>query len=313
MLLCWTIFPVSAQEVTEELLPTHLRWNIQSFRNQIIITKKPQVVILQTLDINFFNKMALSIGNIETQKDYFKKVTFSKEGYPKNPASIKIELANKGVELFTYHKHKNQILDFWINEDFIKSRRASVEKNKQSKKIFKTVVKKVKKKIVKKGKDLRTLRNSFKKTRPKGTKKYISKKYRDFRYGAAFIWDYDPVLPVLKDDLNLRRKTPEYFYSIKDRKFTKDDKEAHMQLSINLYRKSKWGLMTKSITLYEKKYGIDKNQETNYYLKANALIKKSNIVLIFFRYLFLSCKSKTNKSNFCLISCLRKRGPIDSS
>ncbi len=276
--LSLSIFCSYAQEVSEEKLSTHLRWKIGSFRNQVIVNKKENEVVLETLDINFFNKMALSIGNIETSKEYFKEIKFSKDGYPKVPAKIKIQLASKGVELFTYHKDKNQILDFWINEDFVKSQRASIGKGSdqpQKKRVIYKTESKKKAKKVEKAKKLADLRLKQKDSRPVGTEKQIDSNYRDFRYGAAFIWDYDPVLPVLKEDINLSRKTPEYFYEVKDRENTNDDKEAHMQLTINLYKKEKWGLMTKSISLYEQKYGQDSNVETNNYLKANALIKKN--------------------------------------
>ena len=48
-----------------------------------------------------------------------------------------------------------------------------------------------------------------------------------------------------------------------------------MQLSVNLFKKEKWGLLAKSINLYEQKYGVDSNHESNEYLKANALLRKN--------------------------------------
>ena len=36
--------------------------------------------------------------------------------------------------------------------------------------------------------------------------------YRDYRYGSAFIWNYEVFSPELKSVINLERKTPEYFF-----------------------------------------------------------------------------------------------------
>ena len=53
----------------------------------------------------------------------------------------------------------------------------------------------------------------------KKIKKEISldKSYRDFRYGAPFVWDYSPMIPIPEKIINIERKTPDYFYKIKDR------------------------------------------------------------------------------------------------
>ena len=114
--------------------------------------------------------------------------------------------------------------------------------------------------------------------RPKQEKKYIStlngdKEFRDFRYGASLIWNYAPLIPELKSSMDISKKTPEYLYPIENREYQKDDKEAHMQIAINMFNRKKWGLMYKSIKLYEKKYGIDSNNDLNEYLKANAVLK----------------------------------------
>ena len=97
--------------------------------------------------------------------------------------------------------------------------------------------------------------------------------YRDFRYGAAFYWDYKPLEIPFQSIVDLRSKTPEFFYAIEDRDYKKSDKEAHLQLSINMYRKRKWGLMYNSIKLYREKYGENDNVEINEYLKANAILR----------------------------------------
>lgn len=101
------------------------------------------------------------------------------------------------------------------------------------------------------------------------------KPYRDFRYGATFIWDYDPIAPAYKEVVNLKTKIPEVFYPIANRDFKKSEKEAHLQLTINLYRKRKWGLMYKSIKLFQEKYGQMTEWELTEFLKANAILREN--------------------------------------
>lgn len=101
------------------------------------------------------------------------------------------------------------------------------------------------------------------------------KAYKDFRYGATFFWDYDPVVPALKDAVNLEAKTPEVFFPILNRKFEKNEREAHLQLTINLYKKKNFGLMNKSITLFQQKYGEKAEWELLEYIKVNALLREN--------------------------------------
>jgi TolA-binding protein/predicted HTH domain antitoxin len=101
------------------------------------------------------------------------------------------------------------------------------------------------------------------------------KPYRDFRYGATFIWDYDPIAPAPKTIVNLKTKIPEIFFPIANRQFKKSEKEAHLQLTINLYRKKKWGLMNKSIKLFQQKYGMNTEWELIEFIKANAILREN--------------------------------------
>ncbi len=101
------------------------------------------------------------------------------------------------------------------------------------------------------------------------------KPYRDFRYGATFIWDYDPIAPAYKQLVNLKTKIPEIFYPIANRQFKKNDQEAHLQLTINLYRQKKWGLMYKSMKLFEQKYGSKTEWELVEFIKANAILREN--------------------------------------
>ena len=106
-------------------------------------------------------------------------------------------------------------------------------------------------------------------------KKKKDRTYKDYRYGLTYVWDYYPLFPTFKKFVNIKRKTPMHFYKLKDRLYEKSEQEAHMQLTINLFRKDKWGLMNKSIELYNKKYGRDNNEVLNELLRVTALIKNS--------------------------------------
>ena len=142
------------------------------------------------------------------------------------------------------------MLDFWINKDRVVTKKAAVVKN----------VKPEKSKISKK---LSTIKKANKQVLPSKNKastqglvsdsafdiidpeKILESKVnltsRDFRYGAAFIWDYRPLLAPLEKDVNLRVKSPDYLYEIKDRDFESNPKEAHLQLSIKFFRQKKMG------------------------------------------------------------------------
>ena len=79
--------------------------------------------------------------------------------------------------------------------------------------------------------------------------------------------------PTYKELIDVSNKTADFFYKIKDRDYSKNDKEAHLQLTINLYRKKKYGLMNRSIKLFENKYGVGEFVEFHNFIKANAILK----------------------------------------
>lgn len=264
---------------TEQKLKTHLRWNIDLAKEQVLIKKDGLKITIQTLHIDLFNKIVEDISKYELNTEYFKSVTYSVKDYPNKPAVINITLKDQSIELFSFYKSEDRryVLDYWINKDYITKQAAALKKLNESRKtlpkpIIKTkqdtVVKK-KKIFSKKQPVLRVLDPSEKRRR------LVNKKYRDFRYGGSFVWDYKALIPPIEKDIELSSKTPDFLFPILDRDYKKDEKEAHMQLTIGLYKKKKWGLMTKSIKLYNKKYGKDSNLVANEYIKANALLKKN--------------------------------------
>lgn len=272
-----------ANSFNQEAFKTHLRWNIFAPRDQVFITKKDQTLTIETLNLQLFEKLANDFGKINADQVYVTSIRYSQENFPAKPATITVSLKDQSIELFSFYRDvdRKYILDFWINKDLVTERNAALSKPLPLP-APETVKKAEIKKVVappSENKVLEARTNS--KILPvveasKPITKDISKNnpdYRDFRYGASFIWDYQPMIPSLEKDVNLASKIPESLFPIKDREFLNDEKEAHLQLSINFYRKEKFGLMNKSIDLYKKKYGADKNDVWNDYLKANALLR----------------------------------------
>ena len=83
--------------------------------------------------------------------------------------------------------------------------------------------------------------------------------------------------PEVSLGFNFKRKTPDQLTKIEDRAVEKNDEEAHLQLTLNLFKSMKWGLMYKSIDLFNQKYPQSKNNDFNEFLKLNSLIKERYI------------------------------------
>ncbi len=273
---------VFAAVLTQTNQKTHLRWEIQSAQNQIKVSKDGNTVTIQSLDPDFFESFAGDVATVKLNKTYHSNYKFVEPKVSGEPYKLEISLKNQAVELFSFYqsKSKGYILDFWLNEDIVSTKEASAIPSRQSIKVapITPLNKKKPRKTnkveevfgVKKGKNFGVIKP---KSISKGNK---SKQYRDFRYGAAFIWDYEPLIPPLGEDINLARKTPDYLYKVKDRKYLDDKKESHMQLTINFYNKKQWGLMTRSINLYEEKYGRkDSNRYINDFMKAVSMLRNS--------------------------------------
>ncbi len=268
-----------AETFYQESYSTHLRWNLQLPKEQVLIKKENDKILIQTLNIELFNKLTDDMAKLKIEKSYFSNIKYNRDNYPQEPATIALTLKNSNVEMFNFYqmKEKKYVLDFWINDDVkfdAPSKNIVAKKLTPQKAKIKKAIKKSSPKVIKS-------LNEELKNNPKPLdsilveKRPLDEKYRDFRYGASFIWDYDPLKPSLEKDINLQSKIPAAFYPIKDRDYEKDEKEAHMQLTINMFKKEKWGLLNKSISLYETKFGKDSNFEMNEFLKANSLLKKN--------------------------------------
>lgn len=283
-LLLMTLFVASgfsaasavADIFNQETFKTHLRWNLVVPRDQFYINKKEGLLQLETVNLELFETLSGEIAKLAPQGQYVESISYSKDNFPARPATISVKLKDPSVELFSFYRDadKKYILDFWINSDLVADRPATFQKP-LALPVTQEPVMKVKKETSKN--DLLTRKSpilsTVEVTQEKVNEKLPNPGFRDFRYGASFIWDYQPMIPQLEKDINLASKIPDSLYPIQDRVQLDDPKEAHMQLTINFYREEKWGLMNKSVTLYEKKYGRDSNTVMNEFLKANALLK----------------------------------------
>lgn len=268
---------VLADIIDQETFKTHLRWNLLVPRDQFYIVKRDQTLYIETVNLQMFETLAGDLVKLKTNGQYIESINYSKDNFPAKPATISVKLKDPSVELFSFYRDadKKYILDFWINADLVS------EKNAGFKKPLPVPVEEkapLAKKAIAPPKNALLNRKSailpvVEVTKAAIEEKVANPEYRDFRYGASFIWDYAPMIPQLEKDINLASKIPDSLFPVQDRTNLDDAKEAHMQLTINFYREEKWGLMNKSITLYEKKYGRDTNHVFNEYLKANALLR----------------------------------------
>ncbi|MFN8369464.1 MAG: tetratricopeptide repeat protein [Bacteriovoracaceae bacterium] len=257
---------VAAQVMSEKEFNTYLRWNLSIEKNQVVISKKnPGEINLETLNIDLFNKLVDQLKLYKLPNKYISSFEFDQNGFPQVPAQIKIKLVNQNIEMFSFYKDGDAklVLDFWTDDAL-----NLAETPKKETPVVKVEEKEPPKKVTPKP------------VEPKSEIKVVDvkKDFRDFRYGGVFFWNYSGLLPKIEELVSLKDKTPIFFYPIKDREYKKGEKEAHQQLTINLFRKEKFGLMNKSIEIYHQKYGANDDEvEVMFeYLKVNALLK-SNI------------------------------------
>ncbi len=264
LLLCITCNAAFAQMFSTESTSDYYRLKFFTDNGLLKVSKINNIIYLKTLNNDIYSKLSKELGSLDKNEKVVKvEKIMPREG--NNVFQINIHL-NKDVEVFSFYKEREKahFIDLW--EDKVETKSSAVATSIQTpkKRTLKTVPKTVK-------------RSKVVSIKPKKSVQKVVKpeSHRDYRYGAPFIWNYEPSVPRLERLVDLRRKTPEFFFPVADRDFEKDDKEAHMQLSINFYKKAKYGLMYKSIKLYTQKYGEDTNFTFNEYLKANALLRES--------------------------------------
>ena len=258
---------------------THLRWNLFAGKEQIVISKRGDKLAIKTLNPVLFKSLKKEVTQAIADDRYIKKVRFVEPGV-NNVSTVEVDLFSSEVEVFSFYRERDKkyVIDFWSDEKKLvvpvgpihKRSMASTKEVIEEKLAKEALVKEAK--VFKHSKTIGSIKKKKKILKPKISKK---NKWRDFRYGAAFVWDYLALSPELDKRVNLSRKTPEHFYPIKDRKFKKNEKEAHLQLCINLYKKKEWGLMAKSIELFQRKYGAENEFDLLEYLKANAIVREN--------------------------------------
>lgn len=280
-------FSLKAGIVSLERAKTHLRLNIETTKDFLSVDKKGDEILLRTLNPDVFKNLSDQISSLSFDKKYIEEVTIENSN-SNNVSSIHLHLANREVELFSFYRDRESkyVLDFWVEEDRpFSSDKISSKKAPQK---FQSVtplaesdiqqdevsVKDAKVTPIKKVRNKKQVKQS--KSKAKTSHKTSQKEsIRDFRYGSPFVWDYKPLAPNPPSVINLTRKTAEYFFPIKDRPVEESEEEAHLQLSINMYKDKKWGLMYKSIQLFDKKYPGSKLKYMNEYLKANAILREN--------------------------------------
>lgn len=296
--------------VDQEKASTYLRWNFFTGRDQLQFNKKGNKVVIKTLNNELFKNLKDELASLKIDQSYIKGISYKdtdNDANTGNAMAIEVELQNDNVEMFSFYRERERkyVVDFWMDGDTVTLNKAAVKKpgpeNEQIDEppiavkptppaVAKTPKLKTKKSLapgenlalqVKEDKILSNFIVDPNKVVVKSEKEILAneteskKPYRDFRYGATFIWDYDPIAPVYKEVVNLKIKIPEIFYPIANRSFKKSEQEAHLQLTINLYRKRKWGLMYKSIKLFQQKYGMNTEWELVEFIKANAILREN--------------------------------------
>lgn len=255
----------SAQVFNSENGKTHLRWNLFTNKEQVVIAKRGDKLTLKTLNPDIFNKIKGEFEGFARDERYIKDTRFVAPQENNNVSTIEITLSSPEVEVFSFYRDRDKkyVIDFWMDVDKLQAVTKLPDAPETAAEPAPSVLP----------------REKATKPAPKkvvaAAKKAVESPWRDFRYGASFIWDYSPLSPQFQAGLDIARKTPEYFYPIKDREFNKGEKEAHLQLCINLYRKKEWGLMAKSIELFQRKYGAENELDLLEYLKANAMIREN--------------------------------------
>ena len=258
MLLLSSVAALSSYAIQEKQ-KSYLRWKFSATKNHLAVNREGDRLRLEVSDENLFTHIKKEIQGFARDGQYMESIEFDSSGKENGIFSIQVRL-KENVELFSFYRdrEKKHVIDFWKEIEEVSVKKPLVKASAPPVKKEKPVVQKI-----------AVAPSSKKKSEGAGKKA----EYRDFRYGAAFYWNYAPLEVHFEKLVDLRSKTPEFFYPIQDRDYRKSDKEAHLQLSVNMYRKRKWGLMYNSIKLYKEKYGESDNFEINEYLKANAIIR----------------------------------------
>lgn len=241
------------------------RVKIAAEKGLVKISRKSDHVSIRTLDVSLGKLLKDEFDKFPVEKKFISEVKTSNNTI-ENFTEVIIKLSDINIEAYNFYRDMENayVIDFW-NDNINESLRPQKKKTEKPVEVSSQPKAKKKKSLAKKEKK----QEVAVKARPEPPER----SHLDFRYGAAFIWDYEPLLPELQTTVTLDTKTPEYFYQVKDRDIDKSEAEAHLQLVINLYRDQKYGLMYKAIKLLREKHGQKIGADITDFMQANALLK----------------------------------------
>ena len=107
--------PALADIFNQETLKTHLRWNLMVPRDQFFINKKEGVLIFETVNLEMFHVLAGELAKINADGQYIESISYSKENFPANLATIVVKLKDPSVELFSFFIGMLTKIIFWIS------------------------------------------------------------------------------------------------------------------------------------------------------------------------------------------------------
>src|SRR5690606_29182462 len=105
-------------------------WNLFGPKSQFEITKRGDALYIETHNQNIFKSLKEEIQGMKMDSIYISNVEILDAEYPVKPFSIKLNLKDPSVELFSFYRdnEKKYILDFWINKDLVVPTKTSVSK-----------------------------------------------------------------------------------------------------------------------------------------------------------------------------------------
>lgn len=272
IILLLNVSSATAIEFNQEKNSKYLRWLLKTSKDQIIVTKNENWVLLETFEMKVFEKLKSTLEVVDLDGNYFKSLKFTNDYFPERPAQIQIFLKDASVELFKFYRPEDQqlVLDFWINPEV----KVTSTENTQDSVVEK--VEPIKKETVVEKKEIifNPQASIDKVTSWNSSKSESQNAYRDFRYGATIIWPYKGIIPLNDVDIQLNAKTPDYYLSIKTPNTVKDERESILQLVTNFYKKEKYGLMKKTMDLFLQKFTPTESESIFFsYVEANTLYK----------------------------------------
>ncbi len=264
-------------DFNQEKNSKYLRWMLKTNKDQIIVTKNDNWVLLETFELKIFEQLKSTLENKTLDESYFKALKFTKEYFPERPAQIQIFLKDNSIELFKFYQTEDQklVLDFWINPDVKVTQtenpnREKIDENKLAEKIQENIVpKEVEKKFDPQA-------SIDKVSSWSSTTQDAKNSYRDYRYGATIIWPYKAIIPDSTVDIQLASKSPEFYLPIKTPNSVKDERESILQLVLSFYKKEKYGLMKKTMDLFHQRFKATDAEKIFFtYIEANTLYKNT--------------------------------------